>query len=76
MFDLINTQIMRCIFCYQKPLIGINSRTQVRKTLIFYYKTNGITFLKKHVDADHSFIAQMFKEKVNSLLWKTEEKHP
>jgi hypothetical protein len=40
--DFDNTQIMHCILCYQKPIIGINSRTQARKILIFYYKTNGI----------------------------------
>jgi hypothetical protein len=45
-FDLENTQIMRCILCYQEFIIGINSRIQARKGLIFYYKTNGITFLK------------------------------
>jgi hypothetical protein len=34
------------IFYYQKPIIGINPRTQARKGLISYYKTNGITSLK------------------------------
>jgi hypothetical protein len=53
---------MRNIFCYQNPIIGINPRTQVKKWLISYYKSNGITFSKKHVDANHSFIAQMFEE--------------
>jgi hypothetical protein len=43
--DLVNTQIMCCILCYQNPTIGINPRIQVRKGLIFYYKTNGITSL-------------------------------
>ncbi len=28
---LVNPQIMRCIFCYQNPIIGINPRTQARK---------------------------------------------
>jgi hypothetical protein len=40
----------------------------VRKRLISYYKTNGITFLRKHVDANHSLIAQRFEEKVNNKL--------
>ncbi len=53
---------MRCMLCYQNPVIGINSRTQARKSLIFYYKTNGITSLKKHVDVDHTIIAKMFEE--------------
>jgi ribosomal protein L16 Arg81 hydroxylase len=42
--------------------------------LISYYKTNGITSLKKHVDANHSFIAQMFEEKMSRLLKSIEEK--
>jgi hypothetical protein len=44
---------MCCILCYQNTVIGINPRTQARKGLISYYKTNGITFHKKHVDANH-----------------------
>ncbi len=42
--DLINTQIMRCILCYKNLVIGINPRTQVRKRLISYHKTNGTTY--------------------------------
>ncbi len=45
--DLENTQIIRCILSNQEPIIGINSRTQTRKGLVSYYKTNGITSLKK-----------------------------
>jgi hypothetical protein len=67
---------MHCIFCYKNPVIGINPRTQARKELISYYKTNGITSLEKHVDVDHSFIAQVFEEEVNNLLRSTEEKPP
>ncbi len=68
---MINIQIMRYIFYYQNPVIGINQITQMRKGLILYYKTNGIISFKKHVDAYHSFIAQMFEEKMNSLLKRT-----
>jgi len=39
-----------------------NPRTQTRKGLIAYYKTNGITFLKKHVDADHYLISKKIEE--------------
>ncbi len=59
---------------YQNLVIEINPRTQMRKGLISYYKTNGIIFLKKYVDADHSFIAQMFEEKMNILLRRIEER--
>jgi hypothetical protein len=41
-----------------------------------YYKTNGIISLEKHVDVDHSFIAQMFEEEVNNLLRRNEERQP
>jgi hypothetical protein len=50
---------MHCILYYQKPIIGINS--QARKGLISYYKTNGITSFKKHLDAVH-IIAKMFEK--------------
>jgi hypothetical protein len=43
--DLVNTQIMCCILCYQNLVIEINPIIQARKGLISYYKTNGITFL-------------------------------
>jgi len=59
---------MHCILCYQESIIGRNLRTQARKGLISYYKRNGITFLKKHVDAKHIVIAKMFKKEINSLL--------
>jgi hypothetical protein len=43
--DLVNTQIMCCILCYQNLAIGINPRIQAKKGLISYYKTIGITSL-------------------------------
>jgi hypothetical protein len=51
----------------------INPRTQARKGLISYYKTNGITTIKKYVDVDHFFIYNFFEEEVNNLMkekWK------
>jgi len=45
--DLINTQIMCCILCYQKLVVGINPRTQAKKGQNSYYKTNGISSLRK-----------------------------
>jgi hypothetical protein len=29
--DLVNTQIMRCILCYQNPIIGINPKIEMKK---------------------------------------------
>ncbi len=67
--DLENTLIMRCIHCYQNLVTEINPKTQLRKGSISYYNTNGITFLKKHVDENHSLITRRFEEKMNNL-WK------
>jgi hypothetical protein len=33
--DLVNTQIMHCIFFYQNPIIGINPKTQMKKRIDF-----------------------------------------
>jgi hypothetical protein len=40
----------------------------LRKHLISYYKTSGITCLKKHVDAYHLEILGNFEEKVNFVM--------
>jgi len=61
--DLINTQIMRYIFYYQNLVIGINLRGQTRKGLISYYKTKGITFLRKHMDSDLFLLHKRLKRK-------------
>ncbi len=45
-----------------------------KEGLISYYKTNGITFLRNHVDANHIIIAKMFEKEVNSLLKGREER--
>jgi len=66
---------MHCILCYQKLIIGINLKTQARKRLISYYKTNGITSLKQHVDVEHTIIAKKIEE-VIFLLKRREEKKP
>jgi hypothetical protein len=73
--DLENIQTLHCILCYQTPICGINSRTQVRKGLISYYKTYGITSFLKHVDVDHTFTTIFFEE-VNNLLKDIKERQP
>jgi hypothetical protein len=40
--DFKNAQIMCCILCHKNAIIATNPRTQARKGLISYYKTNGI----------------------------------
>jgi hypothetical protein len=39
-----------------------------RKILITYYKTYGITTLKKHANANHVVIVKMIDKKVNGLI--------
>jgi len=53
---------MCCIFCHDNLVNAINTITQFRKSLISYYKTNGITSLKKHVDVDQGQIVKIFEK--------------
>ncbi len=55
-----------CItLCCSNPVLSLNPRKQLKKGLISYYKTNGITCLRKHVDRDHSIIFRFFEKEVN-----------
>ncbi len=38
-------QMMCCLLCHPQPVVYLNSKKQLRKGLITYYKTNGITCL-------------------------------
>jgi len=67
---------MRCILCYDTVINNFNPRTKERKWLITYYKTYGITTLKKHVDADHFIIAKKFEKEVNNEIIRNVERQP
>ncbi len=56
-------QTMRCIFCYNSPVLKYNIKIQTRKGLILYNTSNGITALKKYVLSYlfHVFSFHMFK---------------
>ncbi len=41
-------------------------KKQLRKGLVTYYKTSGITCLQKHLDVDHSTIYNGFQEEMNN----------
>jgi hypothetical protein len=43
--DIENAQIVCCILCHKNLVTATNPRTQARKGLISYYKTNRITSL-------------------------------
>jgi hypothetical protein len=60
-------QIMRCMYFYTNHVHApIPSTKKGKKNLITYYKTYGITTLKKLVDADHFLIFEKNKEEINS----------
>jgi len=63
----VSPQIMRCIFCCSNYIFALNSSTKERKGMIKYYKTYGITILKKHLDANHSINSKKIKEEVNNV---------
>ncbi len=42
----------------------MNSRKHLRKGLVTYYKTSGITCLQKHLDVAHSTIYKRFQEEL------------
>ncbi len=58
--DLENTQIMHPLL---SRTCNRNKFKNSSKGLISYYKKNGKTSLKKHVDAEHVIIAKMFEKK-------------
>ncbi len=58
--------MMRCLLCHSQPIVSVNSRKQLRKGLITYYKTSGITCLQKNLDVDYSTIYNGFQEKINN----------
>ncbi len=45
-----------------------NPRIKLRKGLISYYKTNGISTLRKHVDSKHNLLVKKFDEQANSFV--------
>jgi len=69
-------QIMKCIICYDNYVNIFNQIIKERKKLITYYKIYGITVLKKHVDANHSIIANKFEEEINNEIIRSVEKQP
>jgi hypothetical protein len=53
-----------------------NPRTKKRKGIITFFFKNGITALKKHVDANHAILVKIFEEEVNFPLKNILEKQP
>jgi len=53
---------------YEKPISPIILRhtAKFKKRFISYFKNNGITTLKKHINGDHYLIARKVEEKINN----------
>jgi hypothetical protein len=56
--------------------VPYNPRIKERRGIITYFKKNGITTLKKHVDSDDVILAKSFEEEMNSPLRNIFEKEP
>jgi len=67
-------QMIRCLLCHSQPIVFMNSRELLRKSLITYYKTSGITSLQKHFDTDHLTIYKNNQEEINKERRKNDEK--
>ncbi len=67
---------MRCIIYYNSLVLFCILKVQAMKGLFLYNTTNGITTLKKHLNANHSTIAKLFEEAIDSPLKGKVEKKP
>jgi len=61
---------MCCVLCYDNHVNPFNPKTQARKCLISYYKTNGIIIFNKHVNANHAIIIIFFEKEVKWSIKK------
>ncbi len=71
--DASKLQIMRCMICHVN-FVSYNLKTKERRGIITYFKKNGITILKKHVDANHVVLAKRFEKEMNFPLRNILEK--
>ncbi len=60
--------------CYDNVVNIPSPRTKEKKGLITYYKTYGITNMKKHVDVNHSIIAKKIEKKNSNEITKSVER--
>jgi len=61
--DAENRQVMKCLFCYISHVHVPNPSSKESKCFITYYKTYGITTLKKTLDTDHALIDKILKRR-------------
>jgi hypothetical protein len=56
-----------CVVCYEKSIslaiLAFRPKNEVKERFsFFFFRSNGIIILKKHVDANHFLIAINFEE--------------
>jgi hypothetical protein len=66
---------MHNMLCYPNHVFSFNQKTKLKKSLISYYKTSGITYLRKHIDANHSKKLKTFQEEVNLAMGESLKMH-
>ncbi len=59
-------KMMRCFLCHKLQFIFQiqEHKLQFMKRIIIYYQKNGVMTLNKHVNANHSIIAQKFEQEM------------
>jgi hypothetical protein len=68
-------QIMHNMLCYLNHVFSFNQKTKLKKSLISYYKTSGITYLRKHIDANHSKNKLKIQQEVNFAMVESFKRH-
>jgi hypothetical protein len=48
--------------------VVFNHRRRLRKDLVFYFKSNGIIALRKHVNANHGLIIEILENELNNNM--------
>jgi hypothetical protein len=61
--DVSVPQLMRYVICYNNLVFFVvfNHRRRLRKGLVFYFKSNGIIVLRKHVNENHGLIIEILE---------------
>ncbi len=68
--DVSVPQLMRYVICYNNLVVSIvfNHGRRLRKGLVFYFKSNGIIALRKHVNANHGLFIETFENELNDNM--------
>jgi Fe-S cluster biosynthesis and repair protein YggX len=66
------------MLCYEKLVNTtiLRQRTKLRKRLVSYFKSSGITTLKKYVNQNHFLIPNILGENLNNNIKTLVERQP